>query len=706
MKLEIASPFLSHFALTLRWRSNVFPRCAHCLKLSLLACVCLFLCFPGFSSGSWDEKSSAPIVIDDWNRPPWWKDVTEGNRLWEKGDEAGALERWQTAVDKGFRDGSVYYHLGMHYYRQGNWHKAAEYLSLAKPWFERPQEDSTFKINLYLALAGSCLKLGREGEAFIYYQKALRIDPDSTPVLLGLSQLYLERRELDLASAAAEKALSHQSDLPRAYSILAQVAEEKGDCRAAVSRYRKVLEMDPSWWEKRLALALLLHYQLGEGAEAEGELKKVIDQGVDSALAHAALSEVYLLQGKEPSALKEAEAALELEAGNYQALIVLGQIYLKKMDLDRAEDFFEKAVKSNPERGYAHYGLGVIALERDRLEEAEARFRKALRATPRFSEAAYNLAVVLVKTDRRKEAEREFNSILEHNPDFPLAHIGLGKLFYLNKDISRAIAFFKNAVSLDRNSWEAFYFLGRCFQEEERFAEARQYFLAARELAPANPAVYNALGSIYERIGKAERALHSYRRALDLDSGYLPAIFNLADLENRRKNSPEATALYRRALILQPGQISWGYSGEREDFLSNLTASLEDYLSSGVDYLSIFRIISNISQNGFHFPDLIPLLEEKVKNNAFEPRFLHLLGWAHQEIGQADRAEKYYLRALEVDSDFAIAHLNLGQLYSSQRRFSLARPHLEAFLTLSPDSSLVPAVNTLLEKGVKEAGTE
>lgn len=701
MKFEIGSRFSPPF-----FYSFLLARSGLRLKLLCFICACALCCSPCFSFGQSPDDSPPPAGIGDWNQPAWWEAVNTGNRLWEKGDEEGAINHWQEAVDKGFRDGTVYYHLGMYYHRHGDWKKAADYLSLAKPWIERPGEDAAFKGNLYLALAGSYLKLGREGEAFIHYQKALRVDPDSSPVLLGLSRLYLRRGELKLAESTAKKALSHQPDLAQAYSILAQVSARENDYKSAARFYRKVLEIDPGWWEKRLALALLLHYQSGKEAEAEGELKKVLDRAPASALARAVLSEVYLLQGKESSARKEAEEALKLEPDNYQALIILGQIYLRGGDPGRAEKYFQNALQTDPEGGYAYYGLGVIALQRDRLKEAEARFRKALRDTPLFPEAAYNLGVLLVKTGRREEAEMEFNNILEYSPDFALAHIGLGKLFYLRKDLSRAVAFFKNALSLDRSSWEAFYFLGKCFHNQERFAEAREYFLAARPLAPSNPAIYNALGLTYEKIGNPELAQQSYREALGHDSGYLPAIFNLADLENRRKNSGEATILYRQALILEPGQISWGYPGEEEDFLSKITASLEDYLSSGVDYLSLFRIITNVSRTGSIFPDLIPLLEEKVKANPFETRFLHLLGWAYQEIGEADRGEKCYLRALEVDSDFAIAHLNLGQLYASQGRFALARPHLEAFLTLSPDSPLISAVNTLLKEGGEIKGTE
>jgi len=150
----------------------------------------------------------------------------------------------------------------------------------------------------------------------------------------------------------------------------------------------------------------------------------------------------------------------------------------------------------------------------------------------------------------------------------------------------------------------------------------------------------------------------------------------------------EASVLYKQAVIIKPGEISWGYAGEKKDFLETIIASLEDYLPSGVDYLSVYMIVENVSRTGSTFSELIPLLEEKVKSRPFEPRYLHLLGMAYQEVGKIDRAEKCYARALQIDSDFATAHLSLGKLYARQGRSVSARTHLEAFLTLFPESSL------------------
>ena len=66
------------------------------------------------------------------------------------------------------------------------------------------------------------------------------------------------------------------------------------------------------------------------------------------------------------------------------------------------------------------------------------------------------------------------------------------------------------------------------------------------------PSLYLAVGQLAERSGKLEEAETNYRKALALDSSYLPAMLGLAHLEDGRKNFDAADALYHRAVKKHP----------------------------------------------------------------------------------------------------------------------------------------------------------
>ena len=70
---------------------------------------------------------------------------------------------------------------------------------------------------------------------------------------------------------------------------------------------------------------------------------------------------------------------------------------------------------------------------------------------------------------------------------------------------------------------------------------------------------------------------------------------------------------------------------------------------------------------------------------------------AYQEKNKQANAEKYFLRAIRNDSDFAAAHLSLGQLYAQEGKYREAREHLQAVLSLVPESSLTPTIKEMLK---------
>lgn len=63
------------------------------------------------------------------------------------------------------------------------------------------------------------------------------------------------------------------------------------------------------------------------------------------------------------------------------------------------------------------------------------------------------------------------------------------------------------------------------------------------------------------------------------------------------------------------------------------------------------------------------------------------LGVLQRRAGHFDEAEKAYLRALESDPDYALAHYNLGVLYDLyQQRHEPALEHYERYVALSDDA--------------------
>lgn len=641
-----------------------------------------------------------PLIFSDPRLPersPWQEAAAAGDRRWEEGDEEGAIREWEKAVELGFSEGTVLFRLGRHYALREDWKKAIRYLRPARPRLETAgAEDETILAAAEL-LALAYLRDRQYIESYLLYLQVLRRAPDSPAGHLGMAQIYLLQGKLDDAEREARRVLELSPGAGQAGRVLAQVAKRRGRYVEAAEYYRLFLAEEPDNWPARLDRGLILAAQLGRDREAERELERVVRDQPDQDRAHAALGEIRLRRGEVAAAAAAAGRALEINPDNYSALTLRGRILLEGGDFAAAEPLFRKALRAEPNGALALYGIGVVLFHRGGYREAESYFRRALDQQPDFPEAALNRGLALDVLGRREEALRLLREAVEKHPEFAPGHLGLGRLYYSSGDLQPALAFFRNALALDPSTWEPYHFIGKCLWDLGRREEARDYYLAARKRGGEAPALLADLARAYEEAGELERAESVLEEALAADARYLPALFQLSLLKSRRGEGEEADRFYRQALVIVPGEASWGFAGEDRDFIFRLVSGLEEYLGAGVDYLSFFALLRNLSRDRKIFAETIPVLREKALARPSSPQYAHLLGLAHDEAGDLESAESYYQQALKIDPDFAAAHLSLGQLYTRTGRPGEARRHLAAVLLLAPRSTVSPEVRQMLE---------
>lgn len=650
---------------------------------------------PGRLYGS--DKSSVFRGLFAGEKPAWLDSANEGNRLWEEGDLEGAVEHWEAAVALGYRDGRAYRFLGSYFYREGRTEKALEYLRPAAAFLEHEGGDAEVIAEIHHLLGSLYLEKRDHRRALVYFRRANRSLPDFAPPYLGLGWIHLMRGETEAARRNARRALELDEDQAGAWLLLARAAEARGEILPTVDYYRRFLDSEPRHREARLSIASILYLHLEERGEAEEHLKLVLEEDPGSLEARTFLASILLERGEAEAAGTAAREILELDPENYRALLIRGRVCLEKGDPGQAEGYFRRALRITPRSAAAFYGLGVAALNREDYSEAEKNLRLATEAAPGLWSALHDLAVALEFQGQRDEAIDLLRRAVKRDPSHRSIQLALGKFYYLERKDEEAVKFLRNAVALGPGEWEPYYYLGKTDFSRGRYASARDYFLRARGLDPGNPALELELGLTYERLGEPEKAEESLQRALEISPRYIPALFHLALFRFRRRQFSDARELYRRAVLVRPGEAEWGYREERGDFAARMISGLDEHLSSGLDYFDFYLVIKAWSRDRRVFRELIPVLGDKIESNPLNPRYYHLLGLAYHELGDFEKAEENYRWALFLDYDLAPAHLSLGELYASQDRVEPARSHLKAFRTLLPDSPFSETVAEVLK---------
>jgi len=89
--------------------------------------------------------------------------------------------------------------------------------------------------------------------------------------------------------------------------------------------------------------------------------------------------------------------------------------------------------------------------------------------------------------------------------------------------------------------------------EAKKFDEALAKLHEAEKLDPNSPFIHNLIGAAYTKKKDYPAAKSAFDKALDSNSGFFPALFNLGELLFLQKQYPQALEYFTRMLAADPG---------------------------------------------------------------------------------------------------------------------------------------------------------
>jgi tetratricopeptide (TPR) repeat protein len=158
---------------------------------------------------------------------------------------------------------------------------------------------------------------------------------------------------------------------------------------------------------------------------------------------------------------------------------VLGEAYGKKNETEKAMEYFNEAMKIDPNDIYTLVNRGMIFAIKGKYDEAESCYRKAIELYPDAINAYRNLGGLLIKEGRTDEAIAIFRKGLAEKPrNAWILHSCLGKLFINQRKIDLAVYEYQTAVKMMPNLY-TYNNLGGALALKGRPDEALYYFRKA-----------------------------------------------------------------------------------------------------------------------------------------------------------------------------------------------------------------------------------
>lgn len=234
----------------------------------------------------------------------------------------------------------------------------------------------------------------------------------------------------------------------------------------------------------------------GQRSEAVHFLHDLIKANPRDANAHLLLGSVLMEQGERSESIAQLTEAVRLLPNSARAQNALGEAFSKFGDLDAARKAFEKAAELDPRYAPAQVNLGRALVESGQFSQASPHLDRAIQ-------------------------------LLGQRPDAAYPHYLRAKIYSEGRQVERAAAELRRAISLQPDFAEAWSDLGSARKILLDDAGALAAFEKAVRFAPNDPVAQERLGSELLNQGNAQEAVPHLEEAVRLDGQNQTALYNL-----------------------------------------------------------------------------------------------------------------------------------------------------------------------------------
>jgi superkiller protein 3 len=228
-----------------------------------------------------------------------------------------------------------------------------------------------------------------------------------------------------------------------------------------------------------------------------------------------------------------------------------GRSALQAGRLEDALHSFEKASQQGLAAGRA--GVGQVWLKRDQLDKAMEAFQLAQRMDPQLALAFYGQGEVLKRQGKCSEAVALFSKATDLDRKFPEAQLSLGDCLLELKQFEKAIGAFNEGLRWGPK-WRPRFLvaLGAVETARDSLRAAGIYFTRAREEAAGDPDVRRALGDFYFQRGTWPLAVIEYQASVALDTSDIELRFAYAQSLYYAERYEEALVQYQSVIAKDP----------------------------------------------------------------------------------------------------------------------------------------------------------
>jgi len=520
-------------------------------------------------------------------------------------------------------------------------------------------------------LAGRYAASERDADAAaLYFDKALKFDPDNTELLERAIMSEVAQGDLDGATRHANDLLARAPTARIPHLVIGVVAMRDGGYAKARSEFEQVTGNAAAEIGARLGLAYA-HFSEGNFAEATAVLGKMASAEGVRAFVQYHLAVIEDLSGRSQDALAHFEEASRLSGGDSLRILHAYATHLARTgQVERAKGLYREFLKKASANPVAKVALA-------RLEAGEVPARVIASAQHGLAETFYGLASSL-------SDERAF--------EVPV--------FYLQL-----------ALALDPRHELALTLLADRLEAVERYDDANAIY---KRIGAQSPLYLNARQQIAQNLTKLEKqeeALGVLRETLNGSADDTETYASIGDVLRGQEKYAEAAEAYSKAIarVGTPEERHWtlfytrGISYERSKRWAEAERDLKFALKLKPEQALVMNYLAYTwVEQGVNMPEALAMLKRAAELRPEDGFIIDSLGWAYYRLGDYQTAIKYLEQAILMEPGEPTINDHLGDAYWRVGRRLEAKYQWQHALTLKPEKGEEPKIRKKIEVGLAD----
>ncbi len=322
-------------------------------------------------------------------------------------------------------------------------------------------------------------ELEHDDAAEFQYRECIRVSPTNFDGYLALARLYGRRSRSADAQAVLDEARAHVPESGQMRQQLGELEAQRGELPAAITEYRRALELDPRLPGARFGLA--------------------------SALRRS---------GQYPAAVAAFEELAQIDAGYPGLALERGLLFEATGQAERAVEFYQRALTESPDDPDLMLRLGAAQVAAGEMEDAEATLAQVQRALPASGEAEHFVGRIDFARGNFPQAVSHFERAIQldqNRPEFYL-YAAWGALETGN--LGRALERVEDTLERDATMGDAYWIRGTVELRTGAARDALADFQRTRELRPTRIEAVAGMGDCYDQLRQVPQAITAYTEAV------------------------------------------------------------------------------------------------------------------------------------------------------------------------------------------------